>query len=78
MKYLKGMKYLILLFLCMGVGCTTYPDTHKSRAYNFGDPGMDAIEITLDTNNVLYVWREINGQLVDVAQVNNFCEPTKH
>jgi len=78
MNYLKGMKYLILLLLTMSMAYAARPDTHKSKAYNFGDPGVDAIEITLDVYNVLYIWREVDGQLVDVAQVNNFCEPTKH
>jgi len=69
------MKYLIVLILCMGVAYAARPGTHKSKAYNFGDPGVDAVEITLDVYNVLYIWREIDGQLVDVAKINNFCEP---
>ena len=68
------MKYLILLLLCMSVGCATHPDTYKSKAFNFGDPGVDAVEITLDVYNVLYIWREIHGQVVDVATIENFCE----
>ena len=72
------MRYILILLLCMSAACAARPNMYKSKAYNFHDPGVDAFEITLDINNVLYIWREIDGQLVDVAQVNNFCESTKH
>ena len=69
------MKYLFVLILCASAACAAYPVIYKSKAYNFNDPGVDAFEITLDINNVLYLWREIDGQLVDVAVIENFCEP---
>ena len=69
------MRYIIILLICMGMACAAYPVLYKSKGYNFNDPGVDAFEITLDTNNVLYVWREIDGQAVNVATVENFCEP---
>ena len=69
------MRYILILIVC--VGCSARPDAYKSKAYNFGDPGVDAVEITLDANNVLYIWREVDGGLVDVAHINNFCEPVK-
>ena len=68
------MKYLIVFLLCMGMAYAAYPVIYKSKAFNFNDPGIDAFEITLDINNVLYVWREIDGQPVNVATVENFCE----
>ena len=71
------MRYILILIVCMGVAYAARPDTYKSKAYNFGDPGVDAVEITLDANNVLYVWRDVDGGLVDVAHINNFCEPVK-
>ena len=74
---IRKVIYALVLLLCTGVGCAARPDAHKSKAYNFGDPGVDAVEITLDANNVLYVWREVHGGLVDVAHINNFCEPVK-
>ena len=77
MNYLKGMKYLILLLLFMGMAYAARPDTYKSKAYNFGTAGVDAFEITLDGTNVMYIWREVNWELVEVGKVNNFCEPEK-
>jgi len=70
------MKYIIILALLISnVALALYPQIYKSKAHNFNQPGVDAFEITLDTNNVLYVWREIDGEAVEVATLENFCEP---
>ena len=71
MKYLKGM---IVLLLCIGIAYASYPQIYVSKAYNFGNPGVDAFEITLDGSNILVIWREIEQELVYVASVDNFCE----
>ena len=68
------MKYLILLLLCTGIAYAAYPVIYKSKAYNFNNPNVDAFKITLDGNNVLYIWREIDGEVVEVAKVEQFCE----
>jgi hypothetical protein len=72
------MKWLIIILLVL---CTTayalYPQIYKSKAYNFNDPGVDAFAITLDSNNALYIWREIDGELFEVANLENFCEPVE-
>jgi hypothetical protein len=70
------MKWLITFLLIASNVCfALYPHIYKSKAYNFNDPGVDAFELTLDVNNVLYLWREINGALIEVANIENFCEP---
>ena len=71
-----------LLLFCVGLALIVvgmqieamYPQIYKDKAYNFNDPGVDAFEITLDSNNNLYIWRVIDGQLVEVANLENFCE----
>ena len=70
------MKWLmiILLMLCTAA-YALYPQIYKSKGHNFNDPGVDAFAITLDANNVLYVWREIDGVAIEVANLENFCEP---
>lgn len=70
------MKWLIILALVVSnVALALYPQIYESKGYNFNDPGVDAFEISLDVNNVLYIWREIDGELHEVATLENFCEP---
>ena len=69
------IKILLVMLLCMATACALYPQIYKSKAYNLHKPGVDAFAITLDTNNVLYVWREIDGVAVEVANIENWCEP---
>ena len=71
------MKYLIILILCVSIAHAMYPVIYKSKGHNFNNPGVDAFEITLDTNNVLFIWREIDGQAVQVATIENWCEPVE-
>ena len=68
------MRYVLVLLLCISAAYAYYPQIYKSKGYNFNDPGVDAFEITLDVNNVLYIWREIDGVVVEVAVIENFCE----
>ena len=69
---------LALVLIMVGMQLEAmYPQIYKSKAYNFHDPGVDAFEITLDSNNALYIWREIDGVLVEVANLENFCEPVE-
>ena len=73
------MKILIILCLIVSnIAFAMYPLIYKSKAYNFNDPGVDAFEITLDVNNVLYIWREIDGVAIEVANIENFCEPIEN
>jgi len=70
------MRWLVICALMVSTLCLAlYPQIYKSKAYNFHNPGVDAFEITLDSNNALYIWREIDGELVEVANLENFCEP---
>ena len=68
---------LIFALLTSNIALALYPQIYKTKGYNFHDPGIDAFEISLDTNNVLYIWREIDGVAVEVATLENFCEPVE-
>jgi hypothetical protein len=69
---------LALVLIMVGMQLEAmYPQIYKSKGHNFNQPGIDAFEITLDTNNVLYVWREIDGVAVEVANIENWCEPVE-
>ena len=75
-----------LLFLCLGLALIVvgmqieamYPMIYKSKGFNFSAPTpivTEAVEVTLDVNNVLYVWLEQGGVAVEVVNVENWCEP---
>ena len=77
-----------LLLFCVGLALIVvgmqleamYPQIYKDKGYNFKAPTpimTEAVEVTLDSNNALYIWLEQGSIAVEVVLLENFCEPVE-
>ena len=70
---------LVLIMVGMQIEAM-YPQIYKDKGYNFKAPTpimTEAVEVTLDSNNALYIWLEQGDIAVEVVNLENFCEPVE-